>query len=317
MHRFFSPGQDALVAKLYDRGMSANQLADRFDTSQPVVLNSLKRSGVERRRSVAQPSLWSGTAAEEEQAVELYRSGATVRELAKRYGCRTQVMSELLARKGVQLKPGGRRHPRFNEHESAQIADDYRAGESLNGLAAKYDTNTMTIKSALRRQGVTLRRSGKAELWTPQTLAWALDEFSRGRSQVSIGHELGVSASNVSQRLRAAGAKTDNGRLSGPEHPGWKGGRVVGEGGYVQIRVTPDMAADLGLAIASYMPEHRYVMAKHIGRALREDESVHHVDGDRGNNDISNLQLRTRFHGKGHVRRCADCGSHNIEDVPL
>ncbi len=45
--------------------------------------------------------------------------------------------------------------------------------------------------------------------------------------------------------------------------------------------------------------EHRHVMERHLGRALLPEETIHHLDGVRTNNELSNLELRTGRHGPG------------------
>lgn len=43
-----------------------------------------------------------------------------------------------------------------------------------------------------------------------------------------------------------------------------------------------------------WMLEHRWVMAKMLGRGLFKDEQVHHKDGDKTNNSLDNLELWIR-----------------------
>lgn len=53
-----------------------------------------------------------------------------------------------------------------------------------------------------------------------------------------------------------------------------------------------------------YIREHRLIMSNHIGRPLRNDEVVHHIDGNGLNNDISNLQLMTKKeHDSYHAKQ--------------
>lgn len=75
-------------------------------------------------------------------------------------------------------------------------------------------------------------------------------------------------------------------------------------------------------SVGRRLREHRYIMEQHLGRRLDRKEHVHHVDGDKTNNSLSNLQVLSesdhhKLHGRplaqGSVRStCMICGSKKI-----
>lgn len=67
-------------------------------------------------------------------------------------------------------------------------------------------------------------------------------------------------------------------------------------------------------------PLHRVLVENKIGRLLSENEVVHHIDGDRSNDDVGNLGLMLRDeHSRHHSPKlplvmyaCAHCGAEKM-----
>lgn len=76
----------------------------------------------------------------------------------------------------------------------------------------------------------------------------------------------------------------------GRENPNWRGGRITEPDGRVRV-----YSPDHPLAIKDgYVYEYRLVAEKKLGRFLRNDEIVHHIDGDPSNNDPENLEVMSQ-----------------------
>ena len=77
------------------------------------------------------------------------------------------------------------------------------------------------------------------------------------------------------------------GKRTGPENASWKGGTTIDKRGYVYERVPRHPFVQQNC----YVAKHRLVMEAHLKRYLDPEESVHHVDGNTSNNELSNLML--------------------------
>lgn len=85
----------------------------------------------------------------------------------------------------------------------------------------------------------------------------------------------------------------NNGRTHrGANNGRWKGGRSINRYGYAEIAISPDDPYFAMARKAKYVVlEHRYVMAKHLGRCLKTWEIVHHKNHIKTDNRIENLEL--------------------------
>ncbi len=100
--------------------------------------------------------------------------------------------------------------------------------------------------------------------------------------------------SKLSLRKTAEKLKTTMGKIEYfmrknniPTRPLKRNGFFIAKDGYKRIH-NPNHPNSDG---RGYIMEHRLIIEEYLGRYLNKEERIHHIDGDKGNNNINNLYL--------------------------
>jgi len=88
----------------------------------------------------------------------------------------------------------------------------------------------------------------------------------------------------------------------GEKAANWKGGKKTTQKGYTVI-----LNKEHHRASGGYVMEHIVVMEKYLGRKIKTDEAVHHINGIKSDNRVKNLEVlefgeHTRQHHLGMKR---------------
>jgi hypothetical protein len=259
----------------------------------------------------------------QKEIVRLYRDEkktgtAIARQLKIRYYTVSQTLDlHGIVQRNSRRSRSGRLYRNPLEIE-AKIVEEYVGGASLDELAKKYGYKThASVKGLLVRYDVAIRRQGSRRKITDQMVDEIATRYAGGETGSSIALDMKIEPGSVYRYLRSRGIDIRKTRTRGSESPNWKGGRTINAQGYVYVHLPENSPFAPMERIDGRIFEHRLVMAQHLGRPLLDSETVHHLDGNRKNNDISNLALHIGKHGAGQRYCCADCGSLRLNPIGL
>jgi hypothetical protein len=185
------------------------------------------------------------------------------------------------------------------------IEAEYGKGYSVCKAARKLGISRTTLQRRMKEYGIPVvkerqfgarKETGNFPKLTDRS--WLAKELEK-KTMVQIAKELGTTSGNVSDFVKRHGLRTPTSRLhyikywkqnrewpKADEHPNWNGGTHM-VNGYLKVYGPGHPSSDS----RGYVLQHRYVMEQHLGRTLKPDEVVHHINGNKLDNRIENLEL--------------------------
>lgn len=204
-----------------------------------------------------------------------------------------------------------KRSPYFND---PAVAEMYVSGKTSGEIGEKLNLSPTTVIKILRFQGISVSHGGKRIIENNRAL-WKLceDDYLAGVPQKQICRDRGVSVSGLRNHLKRAGLN----QIKVKKPYIYK--TYVNAHGYIMCTLKEsDPMYDFSQPDnVQWGLEHRVVLSNALGRVLLSTETVHHINGNKQDNTLENLELRQGPHGKGFRMVCFDCGSHNVVPTKL
>jgi transposase len=178
------------------------------------------------------------------------------------------------------------------EYQKREVLEAaYNELKSMKKVADRFGVSKRLIMNCMNKCGIK-----RNPMRIPLNVSEIARLFRNGKSIKELAQKYSVSETTIKKRLWERGIQTDT------FHKGYK----IKDSGYVKILLPDHPRSDKD----GYVPEHTLVMERNIGRYLKDNEVVHHINGIKGDNSIENLQLMTAFQHKcmhsGRERKIVD-----------
>ena len=178
------------------------------------------------------------------------------------------------------------------EKKRVSISDDYlrmayvEQRKTMRQIADEVGCSAVTILNRLRNMGIETRKPHDYPTTEKQRQAWTrIGKSGKGKC-VSTKTRQAISHARKGKRLR-----------SDYEFGGHEKQR---NDGYISVYVPDHPNANKD----GYVMKHHLVMEQHIGGYIPKGYVVHHKNGKRNDNEISNLELMTFIeHSRYHMKK--------------
>jgi len=115
--------------------------------------------------------------------------------------------------------------------------------------------------------------------------------FNDGYGSPKLSAIYGLDAKTIRTRLSKYGKLRSNSEAHKGQIAWNYKGEIITREGYVRVRLPINSPFISMIDKYGYVFKHRLVMAEYLGRCLEDKETVHHIDGDKSNNYINNLEI--------------------------
>lgn len=263
------------------------------------------------------PSPRRKTEDEELKIIELYLQGISQVEIQEILNVGKSTIIRILDRNNI-TRDRKKQSKQLSEEEKLKAIELYNSGKRMKDISKELSCSDYMIRELAREKGFDIRGlGGQRYKWTDEEIKDIINRWENGESQSSIAKTYNLDYKHITYVLQLNCPNYEFKKNNKTNHGGWKGGKTICTSGYILIKIYPDNPYFSMAARDGYIMEHRLNMAIHLNRPLTSNETVHHIDGNKENNDISNLQLRQGRHGKGQKFVCCECGSHNVKATDL